>query len=786
MKINKIYISAFGGLKDFTLELGDGLNVIYGNNEDGKSTVTAFIKAMFFGTGKKTQNLSNSIRQKYAPWDGSVMAGRIFFEHSGKNYCLEREFRKSDSTDRILLTNTDSGKQLDTTENIGSQFFNMSAAAFERSLFIGAGGDFAPDSTASGEINAKLSNIAVTGSEDTSYQKVAKNILDAKNRVISKSGRVGSYVEDARLLDELKVRLNNAENDAKKIAELNAEILSFQNEYEPIYKKYTELKVIVDCENDLKNREKLLEYLETKSQLDEQTKALTLKSGTVVDKAYIDKVNFLLKRYDTTSDRISALKSDIEQIENSIKLQIESTPEDTKNKLDTLTVKVGKLSTQKDGLIKNEADLQNELTGLENELCEAQNKKSAVNSPLLIIAILLLISTVVCIKLSFIPAVVTGALSAVMFILAFALRPKNKSLIARLQNTHDKISDKLNSLRTEKNLLQEEINNTTAEINMLSSVLNAGSVVIEQRKADLEKKKSALNEQSEKLESELCEIKALISDFIEADTAEHIKNALISVTEKTEAQKQLKLRLSYLSRDLGNISYEAAREKLRQIESSAPDNSADIEAAKADYDAARERLSEIKTKITENATELKTAFRNSENPEDIKREIAECKNRLTSKKEFCDTAELALEILEESFYEVRKGYGSELEKKTVSIFKNLTDGKYNRITVSDNLEMSVEQADSFGTHELDFLSLGTTHQAYLSLRLAIASLISKDESLPIFLDDSLSQYDDKRLAQAISFLNEYCKNGQGVLFTCHNAICDIAAAKNIAVQKPYK
>ena len=47
MKLNKIYISAFGGLKDFTLNLNDGLNVIFGNNEDGKTTVATFIKCMF-------------------------------------------------------------------------------------------------------------------------------------------------------------------------------------------------------------------------------------------------------------------------------------------------------------------------------------------------------------------------------------------------------------------------------------------------------------------------------------------------------------------------------------------------------------------------------------------------------------------------------------------------------------------------------------------------------------------------------------------------------------------
>ena len=79
MKINKIYISAFGGLKDFTLELNDGFNVIHGQNEDGKTTVMAFIKAMFYGTGGKVKSLENSIRARYTPWDNSAMGGRIYF-----------------------------------------------------------------------------------------------------------------------------------------------------------------------------------------------------------------------------------------------------------------------------------------------------------------------------------------------------------------------------------------------------------------------------------------------------------------------------------------------------------------------------------------------------------------------------------------------------------------------------------------------------------------------------------------------------------------------------------
>ena len=83
MKINKIYINAFGGLKDLTLDLSDGLNVVFGENEQGKTTLLEFIKAMFYGTGKKTQNIGSSTRIKYAPMDGSQSAVRIFFEMNG-------------------------------------------------------------------------------------------------------------------------------------------------------------------------------------------------------------------------------------------------------------------------------------------------------------------------------------------------------------------------------------------------------------------------------------------------------------------------------------------------------------------------------------------------------------------------------------------------------------------------------------------------------------------------------------------------------------------------------
>ena len=49
MKIRKLGIKSFGKFKDKEIKFEDGLNVIYGNNEAGKSTAHKFIQGVFFG-----------------------------------------------------------------------------------------------------------------------------------------------------------------------------------------------------------------------------------------------------------------------------------------------------------------------------------------------------------------------------------------------------------------------------------------------------------------------------------------------------------------------------------------------------------------------------------------------------------------------------------------------------------------------------------------------------------------------------------------------------------------
>ena len=211
MKIGKINIVSFGGLKNKQIDFSGDFSVIYGDNENGKSTVMAFIKMMFYGTERGSSQISKNPRKKYAPWDGSPMAGSIDFEAKGKNYRLEREFKSSNSTDRAVLTDLDLGEKAVVPPDIGVKLFGLSVGAFERSVFIGQSGFGESDSAAEGEINGKLSNIALSGDESVSYEAVNRRLEKARLAIMSKSGRAGEYDKNIKLLNGLKEQLNAAE-----------------------------------------------------------------------------------------------------------------------------------------------------------------------------------------------------------------------------------------------------------------------------------------------------------------------------------------------------------------------------------------------------------------------------------------------------------------------------------------------------------------------------------------------------------------------------------------------
>ena len=546
MKIKKIYVSAFGSLKDFTLELSDGFQVIYGENEAGKTTLTEFIKSMFYGTGRRAAGQSVSIREKYTPFDGTPAGGRVFFKHSGKDYCLERQFRKSDATDKITLTDVASGKSEAVPSDIGKTLFGITMPAFERSVFIGNTPDFSFDGGAASEINQKLSNTALSSEAGVSYQKVLNRLDDARLKLVSKSGKTGSLVADINRHNELIEKLGESDSAARKKQELNDGIKNAQAKIDEIDKTGEKLRVLLEREKDIENSGKLKEYLESKEQLDALTKSLTLPDGTIADEMFLKKFEFAFSKIAKLEEKLEEEKETLKDLSSAAKAREGSTPDEIRAKIEEAKEKFSKCEAERRNAENRVSELESQVNAAQEKALLYSGKKKPVNAVLLIIGIaVLLAGAVAYFALGSTPAAAVGfAAGAILLVLAFVLRPADKSAADKAQSELSLLSGELTAKQSELMMISGEKSNIEAKIENLTISLNFG-VNEEQKIKDTEDRIKAeteqINEEREKV--------LRFFGFKDAADLDRLKSDSEKLYGIAEEQKQVKLRLSYLSRD---------------------------------------------------------------------------------------------------------------------------------------------------------------------------------------------------------------------------------------------
>ena len=104
MKITEIQIKNFGKLHNINVRPLPGLNVIYGENETGKSTMQQFITGMLFGMEKQPEGTEQrDSYQQYEPWNGSSpYAGGLKFTVGDKPFFLERNFEHKEKSAKLV------------------------------------------------------------------------------------------------------------------------------------------------------------------------------------------------------------------------------------------------------------------------------------------------------------------------------------------------------------------------------------------------------------------------------------------------------------------------------------------------------------------------------------------------------------------------------------------------------------------------------------------------------------------------------------------------------------
>lgn len=138
MQIIELILKNFGKFRDKSITFSEGINLIYGENESGKSTVYTFLKAMLFGMerGRGRAAVRDTFSQ-YEPWDNpSYYAGVLRFSCGGRTFRLERNFDKY--TKSVSLFCEDDGEELSVEQgDLDMLLGGMSEADYENTIAIG-------------------------------------------------------------------------------------------------------------------------------------------------------------------------------------------------------------------------------------------------------------------------------------------------------------------------------------------------------------------------------------------------------------------------------------------------------------------------------------------------------------------------------------------------------------------------------------------------------------------------------------------------------------------------
>ena len=213
MEIRKLKINGFGKLKDKDIELKEGINIIYGKNEAGKSTLLKFITGMFYGVSKNKNGGNIPEIDKVEPWDNEEFSGKINYVLDNKNeYEVYREFKKKNP--KIFNSNLeDISKDFNIDKTKGNQFFydqtGLDEATFTTSV-ITKQGEVKLDDKSQNNIIQKISNILGTGEDTNSYSKIISKLKKKLN------DEVGTSNTKEKPINTVEKRINELSIEKEK------------------------------------------------------------------------------------------------------------------------------------------------------------------------------------------------------------------------------------------------------------------------------------------------------------------------------------------------------------------------------------------------------------------------------------------------------------------------------------------------------------------------------------------------------------------------------------------
>ena len=185
------------------------------------------------------------------------------------------------------------------------------------------------------------------------------------------------------------------------------------------------------------------------------------------------------------------------------------------------------------------------------------------------------------------------------------------------------------------------------------------------------------------------------------------------------------------------------------------------------------RAEELQAKIGRLETEIRH-LQDGETADTIEGRIEVVKDQVRDAREGRDRAFVLARLVREADRRFREENQPDLLLRAGRYLGEVTRGRYGRIELGDPGDESFYLRGTSGstTRKVgESLSQGTKEQVYLALRLAIINhLDAGRERIPMFMDETLVNWDAWRRDRAFGILERVAEERQVFIFTCHPAM----------------
>ncbi len=749
MIIKTLNIRAFGKFKDQTIELKPGLNLIYGRNEAGKTTVQTFIQGMFFGFYKpyRKKKTYSEEYEKYMPWNQFDYSGALVYQTDGREIRLERNFLRA--KDSLFIYDNITGKIINDQfkydgvirQHLPLGNIGMTAVIYNNTVnmrqTLHDNESVTPD-----EVRDSYIEMQNSGGIEINFKGIARRLEEKKNQ-IGRSGQSKSRIGVAiRERDELQLMLKEAEAAYAKVAENQEKIIKNQK----LMKRIEAENEYLSQESVVKRKKELLQSYEKINKLEKENNRL---SKIIREDQIYEGYHY------KTLEGLKAIKNQVDRLSDQMDY-IEKEMTDASEHLKTIRQKEAAKRSFLAGHTLESISEDYELFKKEQNEVAAVDKKSNIIISFVSALITLLgmglvglaniglmgssqgienLSLTVGVTLAIVGVVglsfgISATLKKRRILKEKQIIPIQQEILAKYQLADGPAFDSYYKkvIRNQKEL--EQMQNECELIIVQHSRHQAGyEVLFEQRRGirrDLERKLAEcqvndIAEYAERCEKgqQLEELKIRFNSNLQL-----LENLLETVNGgKTEEGQSAWQKASPKSEELLSLGKEIAR-----LEG---ENSALTDGIGLPVEI-QETIKSLDAQIQAFDTEVKA----------------------------CNAA---LNVIANIQKDTHLESAPELNKNIGEILKTITQ-HYQGVKIDETMKLKVVDPQGGDFREAEQLSAGTMDQVHFAFRYGIGELIS--QQLPFILDEPFVRYDKQRKTQALKLLSALSSKRQVILFTC--------------------